>query len=57
METLFAIFYEHKLLIVVDMSACKFSHGQNILDWYTKKYAFDRNKLSGAWIDSIKYEE
>jgi len=28
-----------------------------LLDWYAAKYAIDRSKLSGYFLDSIEYKE
>lgn len=32
-------------------------HDEDLLDWYAIKYSMDRSKLSGYFIDSIKYKE
>ena len=57
MEDAFAIFYNCKLLVVLTGFG-RFGGGvlpepKTVLDWYAANYAFGRNLLSGAYVQSV----
>lgn len=52
----FVIYYEKKLLIVLNGDMQLLS-SNDVLNWYAAKYAFERDKLSGYFVDTIEIEK
>lgn len=46
---------ESGLILITGINKTLFDY--QILDWYASKYAMDRSKLSGYFLDSIEYKE
>jgi hypothetical protein len=46
------VFWENKVLAIVHCTD-RTMLIDTILDWYAEAYAFDRSKLSGAWVSMV----
>lgn len=57
MPDCFAIFYENKILVILTGLYVPLPLPNNVLDWYANNYAFERNKLTGCYCQSISVAE
>ena len=45
------------IIVITNIPHSTFRSNKTMLDWYAEKYAIDRSKLSGYFIDCIDYKE
>lgn len=66
MNLVFVVNYQNAskietLVVIQDIPEIKTRTGSvgvnQILDWYAEKYAMERSKLSGYFVDSIEYKD